>query len=182
MEYPLGPLSIPMVEQVFRWEGIDPGDFAPAIAEKILGFVRDGALDRDFRRWCASGEAPACAAQLGRKWIELLFNSVAGHIYAHGYYLDWASVSEALPFGQYFCESIYCAEHAKLDGFVARFDDPVWKDVYPLNGWMCGCAVAPIMEEDLEVRPYVARSVAEGLRLRCGTWLQSRPDKILRLL
>jgi uncharacterized protein with gpF-like domain len=39
-------------------------------------------------------------------------------------------------------------EHAVLDQFTARADDPVWMKIYPPNGFNCRCSVVPVMEAE----------------------------------
>ncbi len=36
--------------------------------------------------------------------------------------------------------------HAALDGTTAPKDDPIWKRIYPPNGWACRCQCVPLFE------------------------------------
>ena len=182
-EYSPTPLSIPLVEQVLHWDGIEAGDSAPIIARRILDFVNNGALVRDFRRWCISPEAPECVSQLSKKWAELLFCSVVSDIYScHRHKQNLEVSSDLFPFWQIYGGAYYCKRHSSLDGFVARPNDPVWNEVYPPNGWMCGCSVLAIMKMDVRPRTRISRPISEALRLECTSWLQSRPDHILHMI
>jgi len=40
--------------------------------------------------------------------------------------------------------------HAELNGRVWRYDDPVWKIIYPPNGWGCRCRVVALSDADME--------------------------------
>lgn len=40
-------------------------------------------------------------------------------------------------------------QHAALNGRVWRFDDPIWKIIYPPNGWGCRCRIAALSDADL---------------------------------
>lgn len=39
-------------------------------------------------------------------------------------------------------------EHRALDGVILGCDDPLWKKIYPPNGWKCRCRVAPLMRHE----------------------------------
>ncbi len=36
--------------------------------------------------------------------------------------------------------------HAALNGFIAKADDPVWGSIYPPNGYNCRCEVEPLLD------------------------------------
>ncbi|MDR0966668.1 MAG: hypothetical protein LBM75_09260 [Myxococcales bacterium] len=40
--------------------------------------------------------------------------------------------------------------HKALDGKVLRADDPLWKIIYPPNGWGCSCTVEAISQRELD--------------------------------
>jgi hypothetical protein len=174
--YEQGPLAAEMVSRILQWDGIDPDGLIEPICEKIRSLVCDGALDRDFRKWCASPEAPPALASFSRKWAELLFGSVALYIYAHASLQRNLSVIDFMPLWILDCQTPACEKHRALDRFVARFDDPVWKSIYPPNGWLCGCAVLAIAEEDLEYEPGNHRDADPRLIVQCASWLDQRPD------
>jgi len=181
-EYEPAPLSIQMTEQVLRWDGFNSVDSAPIIARKILDFVTDGATERDFMRWRESEEAHPCAAQLSKEWAQLLFRSLALATYSHHQHTMLPIDPEIFPFLEYASATTYCKKHASLDGYIARPDDPIWNDIYPPNGWVCGCSVMPIMAMDVPPRKRIGRPIPEALRLQCVNWLHIRPDHILKLL
>lgn len=41
-------------------------------------------------------------------------------------------------------------EHLAWDGMVLPHDDPVWKMIYPPNGWKCSCGVVTVSEAGLK--------------------------------
>lgn len=43
-------------------------------------------------------------------------------------------------------------QHLAWNGRVWRADDPVWKYIYPPNGWGCGCDVEALSERELKAR------------------------------
>ncbi|HCR3209761.1 TPA: minor capsid protein [Morganella morganii] len=40
--------------------------------------------------------------------------------------------------------------HAALNGFIARYDDPIWSVIYPPDGYHCRCRVRARSEADVE--------------------------------
>ena len=38
--------------------------------------------------------------------------------------------------------------HGKLNGLRARFDDPIWRRIYPQNSWGCRCNVIQLTIEE----------------------------------
>ncbi len=58
-------------------------------------------------------------------------------------WLKYERDSDIYPFLEYRTSSDkrVRAEHARLHGFTARIDDPVWDSIYPPNGYRCRCSV-----------------------------------------
>jgi hypothetical protein len=175
-EYALAPLSLAMIERVLGWNEIDPADVGPVIADRILQFVRDGSIDRDFIKWLRSPDAPNSVTNLDKKWAALLFGSISLVTYSHHNYQQSLAVSEGLPYWQLDCMTVFCASHSVLDGLVARFDDPIWKSIYPPNGWLCGCGVSPMVEEEALEEKGINMKVSPEILATCRNWLDVRPD------
>ncbi|MCJ8142957.1 hypothetical protein MKI84_08510 [Ancylobacter sp. A5.8] len=41
-------------------------------------------------------------------------------------------------------------QHLAWDGKIWRANDPVWRRIYPPNGWFCSCGVRPLSPRDLK--------------------------------
>jgi SPP1 gp7 family putative phage head morphogenesis protein len=55
--------------------------------------------------------------------------------------------------------------HAAMDGFVARVDDPVWRTHTPPYSWMCRCLCVPVFGDEVPERfqrPPAAARFAPG--------------------
>ncbi|WP_104565840.1 phage minor head protein [Ralstonia mannitolilytica] len=52
--------------------------------------------------------------------------------------------------------------HAALNGRVFRYDDPIWRYLYPPNGYNCRCRVVALSERDMKRRGLVLSS-SDGL-------------------
>lgn len=59
-------------------------------------------------------------------------------------------VRRVLPFWQYRTQADERVRpnHAALDKFTARADDPVWGEIYPPNGFNCRCTVQPLLASE----------------------------------
>ena len=174
-EYPHGPLSLLMIERVLRWNAIDPTGISQEVGDCILDLVRAGAVDRDFWKWCMSEKSPGSVKGLRKNWAELLFDSVALHTYNADRRSQLLTTSSVLPFWQLSCIPRSCVGHRSLDGFTARSDDAVWREIYPPNGWVCGCSVVPLMASDVAGVPSTIADVSQALRAKCTGWIDIPP-------
>ena len=174
--YAIDALAARMAEQILLWNGIDPRECVLAISARMLGLVAQEALDRDFVRWCRSAEAPQLLARLDKKWASLLFTSVALAAYSHRNRSTLLAVSSGMPYWVLGCMTQACAPHSTLDGFAAKFDDPIWQFIYPPNGWMCGCSVLAFSGDEREVAEGLGRAVPPELKRACISWLHVRPN------
>ena len=182
MEYIQGPLAVQMVTQVLQWNSIDAETAAPVIADKILAIVIAEDYPRALWNWCTSGEAPTGVARLSRKWAELLYSSVTLHIFSADRRKSMLDVSKALPMWRCDSPTGFCAPHRALDGFTARFDDPIWERIYPPNGWVCGCSVLSARDGGEIGFKASKRIIPPEIVLQCTSWIDKRPDRELAQL
>jgi SPP1 gp7 family putative phage head morphogenesis protein len=54
--------------------------------------------------------------------------------------------------------------HAALNGFIARYDDPIWQSIYPPDGYGCRCRVRTRSAADVERLDLMVQST-EGRRV-----------------
>ena len=174
------PASAAMIESVLRWRRIDPGTQVATVSERMLQMVNEGQLDRDFLNWCRSPESPPFMAALEKNWARLLFTSFALATYAHGHHIQAMKVSSFMPFWKLSSMTKYCAPHAKLDGVVARFDDPVWQFILPPNGWCCACLLESLDGSEPEMRAGLRKIVSPEMKQLCTLWLDEEPDRLLK--
>jgi hypothetical protein len=181
-EYEQGPLSIRMIEEALKWGEIESADIAPVIAEKILALVIDGATAREFRKWCESENAPEPVRELSKEWTELIFSSVAGHIYSAHKRIEFEKMNDTFPLWQIDSMTRFCRAHHSLDGLIAKPDDPIWQKIYPPNGWLCGCGVSPMLEDDGEITPGAVGAIPKEVIDGCVDWINQFPEEAFDLL
>lgn len=177
-----GPLASEMTRRILAWSSVDDFDAADDIVRGAMVIVAAGGVDRQFQKWCDSIESPWQLGRLDEASRKLLFNSIALESYSSLRLKDMREATFMMPLWRYWCGSIYCAPHASLEGFVARFDDRIWETIYPPNGWMCGCSVAPMLESDLK-NEKLPTSVADPRVLKgCRGWLDEDLQRVYDLL
>jgi hypothetical protein len=177
-DYAPSPLAAPMIEQVLLWNEIEPQPVASAISDQLLQMIRSGSTARDFVKWCRCAEGPQSIAGLDERWASLLFSSVALATCSHHAYLESIGLSAFMPYWMLSSVTDLCSPHSVLDGFVARIDDPIWKDIYPPNGWLCGCSALSVGTSDAEREQGLNREIPASVRAECSGWMTKRPDRI----
>jgi SPP1 gp7 family putative phage head morphogenesis protein len=73
--------------------------------------------------------------------------------------------------------------HARMHGFTARPNDPIWAVWWPPNGYNCRCDIEPIWADDPEagrLRPSRAPDVLPDKGFRANPALEAIPKDILR--
>jgi hypothetical protein len=131
---------------------------------KIMVLCNEGKLWRDFRRWLDER-----GGGYDSRYVELLFLTICLGSYSkepRGFH-----IGSGVPYWRLSCVSHYCASHRRLDGLVRRSDDPVWHDLYPPNGWCCGCSVMIADRSDIENAPRIR--VTPQVREKCRDWISS---------
>ena len=86
--------------------------------------------------------------------LDTVFQTNAGKAYSAGRLeqMKEPGMMDALPYWQYWTvgDDRVRPEHAVLNGFTARADDPVWRKIYPPNGFNCRCSVVPILASEAD--------------------------------
>lgn len=110
----------------------------------------------------ATGEIVAGKGLKPRR-LETVFRTNVQSAYMAGRYKGMVEASDSHPFWQYVAilDSRTRPRHRILGGRVFRWDDPVWKVIYPPNGYNCRCRVRPLSAADVE-REGVALSRGDG--------------------
>lgn len=72
--------------------------------------------------------------------------------YMAGRYKGMVENADQRPFWQYVAilDSRTRPRHRALHGRVFRWDDPIWKVIYPPNGYRCRCRVRALSQEDMD--------------------------------
>lgn len=78
-----------------------------------------------------------------KTWLETEFNQAMSNAEMAGKWLGFEASKEQYPNLQYraVMDQRTRETHAKLNGLIAPISDPVWRTIYPPNGWGCRCSV-----------------------------------------
>jgi SPP1 gp7 family putative phage head morphogenesis protein len=122
------------------------------IRDALADVAQKGGTAQDFEAAVRQITDDAGVAELNAFTLDTAFNTAMQRAYSLGRYeqmSDAATVS-VLPVWQYWTvgDDRVRLEHAVLDGFAAHADDPVWRKIYPPNGFNCRCSVIPILASE----------------------------------
>jgi SPP1 gp7 family putative phage head morphogenesis protein len=138
----------------------DAFTLAGAADVRLIGKIRDalaeaaqkGETKDQFELAVKKITDDAGVAELSSFTLDTAFNTAMQKAYSLGRYeqMQDQATKNVFPFWQYWTvgDDRVRPEHAVLDQFTARADDPVWMKIYPPNGFNCRCSVVPVMEAE----------------------------------
>lgn len=93
--------------------------------------------------------------------LETIFRTNAAVSFATGRFQLQEALAKVRPYWQYItaADERVRPAHAAMHGRVWRADDPIWKRIYPPNGYNCRCQVRALTQEQVE---------AKGLKVSSG--------------
>lgn len=109
-----------------------------------------------------TGEILPGKALTPRRLATVFRTNLQGALMA-GRYKGMVEAADTRPYWQYVAilDDRTRPRHRALAGRVFRWDDPVWRVIYPPNGYNCRCRVRPLSESDME-REGLSLSRGEG--------------------
>jgi SPP1 gp7 family putative phage head morphogenesis protein len=128
--------------------------------QRLIGKIRDtlsdtlakGGTRDDFHKTVDELTTDAGVEQIAAFDLDTVFQTNAGKAYSAGRLeqMQEPGLLDAMPYWQYWTAGDLRVRpaHAALDGFTARAIDPVWRRIYPPNGFNCRCGVVPILAEE----------------------------------
>jgi SPP1 gp7 family putative phage head morphogenesis protein len=143
----------------FTLAGIADERLIAKIQDALTETNKSGGTQEDFEKRVNEITDDAGIQRLDAFNIDVAFSTATAKAYAAGRYeqMTQPAVLDVLPYWQYLTvgDTHVRPEHAVLDYFVARADDPVWNKIYPPNGFGCRCnAISLLVEEAMRFKGY----------------------------
>lgn len=91
--------------------------------------------------------------QLGSAWrLKTIFATNVQSAMMAGRYKAMSATTATRPYWQYLAimDASTRPDHARLHGRIFRHDDPIWRKIFPPNGFNCRCSVRSLSERDLK--------------------------------
>lgn len=155
-------------------------DLLASTRQRIDAKLRSGTTQRELEReletlfrtagwWgkqvVADDAGGAEVVQLGSPWrIRTIVRTNVATAYNAGRYRRQVETMDDRPYWEYLAirDAASRPSHAALHGKVFRADDPVWKAIYPPNGFGCRCRTRALSERQVRRR---GLEVIEGSRV-----------------
>lgn len=117
-------------------KSISPQNLFSAMSRELIGEYTGG----DAARIPGSG------------WLRTNIDTANSSAYHAAEYKRLRQVTDIYPYYKYMtrADNRVRDEHAALHGKVFFHSDPIWKAIWPPNGWNCRCYVTPMTSEEVQ--------------------------------
>lgn len=145
-------LSSQYQRDAFTVAGVSDVRLIEKVRDELAQVMKTGGTQKDFEAAVAKLTSEAGVAEIAAFTLDTVFATNMQKAYSLGRFeqLTDPAVRAALPYWQYLTvgDGRVRPEHAVLDYFCARAEDPVWRRIYPPNGFNCRCIVIGLLEEE----------------------------------
>jgi SPP1 gp7 family putative phage head morphogenesis protein len=139
--------------QAFTIAGISDVKLIEQIKSALADVMASGGTENDFQAAVNALTDNAGIARLAKTQIDTVFQTAVQTAYQNGRFEQMSdpAVVAALPYWTYRTagDDRVRPAHAALDGFTARYGDPVWNRLYPPAGYNCRCTVTAEGPDDV---------------------------------
>lgn len=122
------------------------------VRDELADVLQKGGTEADFEKAVKQMETEAGVEEINTFALDTVFTTNIQKAYSLGRYEQMTdpAVAQALPYWQYLTveDDRVRPEHEVIDKFTARLQDPVWRKIYPPNGFNCRCIVIPLLAEE----------------------------------
>ena len=95
--------------------------------------------------------AKEISGKFNKNWLEAEYHTAYLTAESSATYYRLLAKQDSLPYWQYITvdDSKVRPEHQLLHKLILPVSDPLWKKIYPPNGWRCRCRVKPLMKHEV---------------------------------
>ncbi|MCB5309221.1 phage head morphogenesis protein [Yersinia massiliensis] len=110
--------------------------------------------------------------QLTPRRLKTIFQTNMQSAYNAGRYEEQLANAEFRPYWERVAvmDRLTRPKHAALNGFTARYDDPVWQFMYPPDGYRCRCRVRARSEADISRYSITVQSSQDRIETVQQAW------------
>ena len=145
-------LSAQYKRDAFTIAGTSDVRLIERVRDELAKVVGDGGTPKDFQAAIDQLTTDAGVEKINAFTLDTAFQTAVQRAYSLGRYeqLTEESTMAVLPYWQYMTagDDRVRPEHAVIDFFVARATDPVWRKIYPPNGFNCRCIVVALLASE----------------------------------
>lgn len=116
--------------------------------------------------------------------LRVIFDTNMRTSYAAGHWARLQRTKDFLPYLEYrqIQRETKREEHAAFHGLILPIDHPLWRVIFPPNGWFCGCSVRPMNDRMLKREGKRLSTDAEIAALDVSSWTNPRTGETEDLL
>jgi SPP1 gp7 family putative phage head morphogenesis protein len=145
-------LSDQYKKDAFTVAGVSDVRLIEKVRDELADVMKNGGTQKDFEAAVSKITGTAGVEQIAAFTLDTVFTTNMQKAYSLGRFeqLTDPAVMDALPYWQYLTvgDGRVRPEHAVLDYFTALAQDPVWRKIYPPNGFNCRCIVIGLLREE----------------------------------
>ena len=145
-------LSAQYQRDAFTIAGVSDQRLIQKVRDELAEVLQKGGTKQDFEAATKKLLGDAGVEQVNAFTLDTVFTTNMQKAYSLGRYeqMTQPDTVDALPFWQYLTvgDDRVRPEHACIDGFTARAVDPVWRKIYPPNGFNCRCIVIALLDSE----------------------------------
>lgn len=145
-------LSAQYKRDAFTIAGVSDRRIIERVRDALADIIQKGGTREEFEAAVKKLTGEAGVADIAAFTLDTVFTTNIQKAYSLGRYeqMTEPEVIDALPFWQYLTvgDDRVRPEHAVLDYFTARAEDPVWNKIYPPNGFNCRCIVIALLASE----------------------------------
>ncbi|HDL7686820.1 TPA: minor capsid protein [Yersinia enterocolitica] len=171
----------------FTVAGILKQDVLEDVRQGLSDSLRNGTTFEQFKKqlipvleqkgWMGKGlvadaDGVLEGKQLTPRRLKTIFQTNMQSAYNAGRYEEQLANAEFRPYWERVAvmDRLTRPKHAALNGFTARYDDPVWQFMYPPDGYRCRCRVRARSEADISRHNITVQSSQDRIETVQQAW------------